>query len=192
MIAYLSGKVLEKTENSLIVLTAGGVGYEVFVPVAVIVDAKVGANITLKTYTKVGEQVLDLYGFATEDDRAIFLTLLSVNGVGAKTGLLILSVGSNDQLRNAIAGKDIAFLTAVPGIGKRTAERIVVELKDKIGGVAISSDMSGDTATYTTIVDALQGLGYGKEEIMAAIHALEVTDLPEEKLLKKVLQQLAR
>src|SRR3989338_5358110 len=133
MISFLRGIVLEKQKQSLTIETWGGVGYDIHLTAERLAEYRIGQNIAVNTFLKVSDSALDLYGFATVDEKYFFTLLMTVSGVGPKTAMNILSFGSVDRTQSAIARGDIKYLTGVSGLGKKTAERLVVELKSKIG-----------------------------------------------------------
>jgi holliday junction DNA helicase RuvA len=172
VIGRLSGKLLEKNPPQ-IVLDVQGVGYELDVPMSTFYNLPaLGENVSLLTHFAVREDGQFLYGFATALERVGFRQLLKISGIGAKIALAVLSGLSVNELANAVARQDVAMLTRVPGIGKKTAERMMLELKDKLPtleGVAVSAtgsvagfDVSGD------ILNALLALGYNEKEASAA------------------------
>ena len=168
MIDIVSGQVASTDKNSL-VLMIGGVGLRINVPKTVFDGVQgTGHSLTLYTHLAVREDSLTLYGFSTEEDRKLFELLLSVSGVGPKLALGILSTITFDHLRNAVAREEADLLTRVPGVGKKTAEKIVFELKNKMGtavahGLSAFNDADGD------IIDALTGLGYSVIEAQTAV-----------------------
>src|SRR5215210_6443553 len=132
MIAYLSGKLLEKQANTVIV-DVGGVGYEVTIPLSTFYElGEVGSDVQLRIFTHVREDALQLYGFKTERERLLYLKLISVQGIGAKSGITMLSGMNADEIIVAIRTDNLARLTSIPGVGKKTAERLVIELRDKL------------------------------------------------------------
>src|SRR5215212_11102575 len=132
MIAYLSGKLLEKHANTAIVDVAG-VGYEVSIPLSTFYElGEVGAEVSLRIYTHVREDALQLFGFKTWRERELYLKLISVQGIGAKSGISMLSGMSADEIVTAIRTDNLARLTSIPGVGRKTAERLVIELRDKL------------------------------------------------------------
>lgn len=171
MIDQVIGQVAKVTENALVVMV-GGVGLRVNVPKTVL-DSVHGAGVTVTLYTHliVREDDLSLFGFMSEDERSLFETLLSVQGVGARTALSILSTLSIDQLRSAVTREEASILTRVPGIGKKTAEKLVFELKNKLklssyGELAAFNDSDSD------VIAALTALGYSVVEAQAAIQSI--------------------
>ncbi len=167
MLAGITGTVATIEENALVV-TSGFFRLRVACPRPVIAEAKVGAKIDLHTHLHVREDDLSLFGFAEEADLRLFRLLISVSGIGPKSGLEILSAGG-DAIRNALVAEDIPFLTSIKGIGKKTAERAIIELREKIGHVesahlrAASSKADG---IRDDAVSALEGLGWKKSDII--------------------------
>jgi Holliday junction DNA helicase RuvA len=168
MIDIVSGQVASMDKSSVVVMV-GGVGLRVNVPKTVFEQVHgTGAAITLYTHLAVREDALTLYGFPTEKDRELFEILISVSGVGPKIGLAILSTLSVDHLRSAVAREEPEILTRVPGIGKKTAEKIIFELKGKMGtdsipALALISDVDSD------VIAALTSLGYSVIEAQTAL-----------------------
>ena len=168
MIARLKGTVLESSPL-LVVLEAGGVGYAVHIPVTTAEKVPaIGAECSLFIHSVYREDSATLYGFAGRDDRDFFRLLVEkVSGIGPKIGISILSRMSTDLLRSAIASSDVGLLSKCPGIGKKTAERLVIELKDKVGLASTGSvtslgetDVSGGASTFQDAVASLMTLGY--------------------------------
>lgn len=168
MIDIVSGPVASTDKNSLVIMI-GGVGLRVFVPKTVFdLMEGPGHSITLYTHLAVREDSLTLYGFPSEEDRSVFDTLLTVSGVGPKLAIAILGTMSLDHLRNAVAREDPALLTRIPGVGKKTAEKIVFELKNKLG-MAVAQGLSPMNDVDSEVVDALIGLGYSVVEAQSAV-----------------------
>ena len=168
MIGRLSGKLLSKQPPQVLV-DCGGVAYEVDVPMSTFYSLPAtGESVTLLTHLAVREDAHVLYGFATAEERAVFRQLIKISGVGARTALSVLSGLSVAELGNAVAMQDAARLTKVPGIGKKTAERLLLELKGKIAEAAAkpAAGAAGD------VVNALVGLGYSEKEALAAVKGL--------------------
>ena len=188
MIARLRGKPVASTPEGL-VLDVGGVGYLVAATPSAVRKADNADEITVETYLHVREDALQLYGFAERAERDLFVQLLSVNGVGPKVALAIVSGSPADELRRAIVREDAARFTAIPGIGKKTAERIVLELKEKLAdGVPHASAPSSDT--HVVARDALVELGYS---VLDAERALADVDplLPPEERVRLALKMAA-
>ena len=161
MIGYLEGTVRTVRENHCI-LVASGVGYKVFATKETLARLSEGGGASLWTHLAVREGILDLYGFPAEEELASFELLLSVSGIGPKSALGILDIASSETLRSAIASGNAAYLTSVSGIGKKTAEKIVLELKDKVlqGGSAGPAMPKGDMEA----LEAMRALGYSADE----------------------------
>jgi holliday junction DNA helicase RuvA len=190
MIASLSGTILQVEEASLVV-GVGGVGLRVFVPRTVLEDTGgAGRSIRLHTHLIVREQELSLYGFATLEDRQLFETLLGVNGVGPKVALSILSTLSPELIQGAIAREETAVLQRVPGIGKKTAERLMFQLRDKLDISQISTLSPLASDADTDVIDILTGLGFSIVEAQTALQQVprEVTAVDER--LQLALQYL--
>lgn len=190
MIASLSGTILQVEEASLVV-GVGGVGLRVFVPRTVLEDTGgAGRSIRLHTHLIVREQELALYGFATLEDRQLFETLLGVNGVGPKVALSILSTLSPELIQGAIAREETAVLQRVPGIGKKTAERLMFQLRDKLDISQISTLSPLASDADTDVIDILTGLGFSIVEAQTALQQVprEITAVDER--LQLALQYL--
>jgi Holliday junction DNA helicase RuvA len=159
VIAYLRGRLAQK-DPARVVVDVNGVGYEVFIPLTTFTalpDA--GADVSIDVHTHVREDVIALYGFSTRRERTIFEKLMTISGIGPKLAVTILSGGSVEDLIGAIKRGDLARLTAIPGVGRKTAERIILELKDKL------QDFAAPPAKSTVEVDvlsALENLGYNR------------------------------
>ncbi len=181
MIAYLQGTLLAKQATSLI-LDVNGVGYEVTIPLSTFYDLEeAGAHVSLRIYTYVREDALQLYGFRTARERELFMRLISVTGIGPKSGIAMLSGMSADEIISAIRANNLARLTSIPGVGRKTAERLVIELRDKIAALsspALEEDLASQTPggalqTEDTLredtLSALLNLGYQKATAEKAI-----------------------
>ena len=169
MIASLSGTIL-KIEQSSLVIGVGGVGVRVFVPRTVLEDVGgIGRSLRLHTHLIVREQELSLYGFETEEDLQLFEVLLSVNGVGPKVALAILATLSPELLKSAIMREETAVLQRVPGIGKKTAERIMFQLRDKLDLSQVSTAVPLVSDVDADVIDFLTGLGFSIVEAQSAL-----------------------
>lgn len=169
MIGKLTGTFGGTTAEGAVVIEVGGVGYVARVPLFAIDTLRTqGAIVSLFIHTAVREDAIDLYGFPTEDELSFFKQLMSVSGIGPKTALGILNVSDVQTLRRNIALGDAAALTKVFGIGKKSAERIVVELRDKMVFTSSSTDLRGDTE----VLEALIAMGYSASEARSAIKGL--------------------
>jgi Holliday junction DNA helicase RuvA len=201
MIAYLSGKLHEKQANQVIV-DVGGVGYEVFIPLSTFYElGEEGSDIALRVYTHIREDAIQLFGFKTARERDLYLKLISVQGIGAKSGITMLSGMSADEIITAIRTDNLARLTSIPGVGRKTAERLVIELRDKLGdlsaGAAAAVDSAAELpadAVFDDAVSALVNLGYQRNAAEKALtQALkEGTEPSVQKLLRRGLQILAK
>lgn len=206
MIAHLSGTLLSKEPNQVIV-DVGGVGYDVTIPLSTFYDLDdQKSDVQLLIYTHVKEDALQLYGFKTPSERKLFIHFISVSGVGPKLGIALLSHMKTDELIEAIKSNNLARLTQIPGIGRKTAERLVVDLRDKMiqlsqAQVAEATGVKPET-TYASSDDnvradalsALINLGYQRSPAEKAIDAAlaEGGDVTVESVLRRSLKKLAR
>ena len=175
MIAYVRG-VLDHKEPNRVVMDVNGIGYEIFVPLSTYQKLPaVGGQAKLHTYHHVREDALQLYGFVSSEEKEIFEMVLSISGVGAKVALSILSAISVDEFRRSIAQSDMKALTKIPGIGKKSAERMVLELKDKVGKVQLDERMVRILEAESGIdaVSALLSLGAGQSAAEYAVYRAE-------------------
>ncbi len=199
MITYLNGELTEIYENN-IVIECYGVGYEVMVPASILDSLpSVGTTIKIYTFQNVKEDVLDLYGFTSRDDLNIFKLLITVNGIGPKGALSILSVISPDDLRIAVLSDDAKAIQKAPGIGGKTAQKLIIELKDKLSlddvltkGFTNNDVVVSDNSPRNEAVEALVALGYSSSESLRAVKSIEITDnMDSEIILKEALKKLA-
>ena len=188
MIARLRGKPVARRADGL-VLDVNGVGYLVAATPAALRRAEGAGEVALETYLHVREDTLQLYGFADVAERELFEHLLSVNGVGPKVALAIVSGSSPAELRRAIALEDTARFEAIPGIGKKTAQRVVLELKEKIGAGA-PSDTAVPHDDHVAARDALVELGYSSAEAERALAEID-PELPAEERVRLALRRAA-
>jgi len=203
MIGFLSGKLVEKEANSVLV-DVGGVGYEVTIPLSTFYElGEIGSDVQLRIFTHVREDALQLFGFKTAREKELYLKLISVQGIGAKSGITMLSGMSADEIVGAIRTDNIARLTSIPGVGKKTAERMVIELRDKVGGLAATAAAGvpattgaavGADEAFDDALSALINLGYQRNAAEKALQQVmkEGNDLNVQKLLRQALQRLAR
>jgi Holliday junction DNA helicase RuvA len=188
MIGRLRGIIVERTHD-MVILEVGGVGYQVAVTPATLGDLPgIGEEVVLHTHLNVREDQLALFGFGSAVEKDLFGMLLGVSGVGPKVAMAILATMTYEQLSRAVATDDIAALTAVPGIGKRSAQKLLLELKPKMDILGDASTVSGPVSE---VREALEGLGYGSEEITGTLAGMP-NDLPIEELLRRSLQQLGQ
>ncbi|MFV0516396.1 MAG: Holliday junction branch migration protein RuvA, partial [Aminipila sp.] len=194
---YIKGTLAMQFAGGVVVET-GGLGYEVYVPDnSSVYLAKEGQQVMLFTAMIVREDDISIYGFVDKESLQLFRKLMSVNGVGAKASLSILSVLTADELQKAIVFEDSAALTKANGIGKKIAQRIVLELKDKLDAAgAISGNISNSDIQSTNVnakgeaVNALISLGYSKSEAVEVLAGIEENDLTVEEYLKRALKRL--
>ena len=186
MIARLRGQPVANTPEGLI-LDVGGVGYLVHATPTAVRKGDSADEITVETYLHVREDALQLYGFADRNERELFVQLLAVSGVGPKVALAIVSGSPAAELRRAIAREDSARFQAIPGIGKKTAERIVLELKEKLGDAPIPISSAGGTQPHLVARDALVELGYSVGEAEQALAAVD-PELPPEERVRQALK----
>lgn len=191
MIACLAGLLLEKTPP-FVVLDCAGVGYELEVPMSTFYQLpELGEKLTLLTHMVVREDAQLLYGFASKQEKDTFRQLLKINGVGAKSALAILSGMSIDDLTEAVANQDVALMTRVPGVGKKTAERLLLELKGKFD-VSHAAAVAGEPkSTKQDVLNALIALGYNEREASASVKSLE-KDIGVSEGIKLALQWLSK
>ena len=172
MIGRIHGKLLEKRPPQIVV-DVQGVGYELDVPMSTFYQLPAtGAEVTLFTHLVVREDAHQLYGFASESERKAFRQLLKISGVGARTAMAVLSGLSVSDLREAVSAQDGGRLTRIPGIGKKTAERLLLELRDKLDAVAAASAAARGDGQVGDITNALHALGYNDREAGWAIKQL--------------------
>jgi len=186
MISLINGQVVSNKDGQVVVKTTGGVGYLVFASLSGLKEWVVGKEAEVLTYLSVRENALDLFGFTTEAERGLFKKLLDVSGIGPKSALHILSLGSVGDISAAINRGDVGYLTQVSGIGKKTAERIAVELKNKLADLGVVDDGGpvGDA------VAGLVSLGYSATDARVVVKGLNPSGKSSEALLKEALQKI--
>lgn len=203
MIAYVRGIIAEITEEN-VVLDVGGIGYNIRISASTAQRLPgIGEEVKIHTYTLVREDAFLLYGFLTRDDLDIFKKCITVNGIGPKGALAILSVMDADSLRFAILSQDAKAIAKAPGIGSKTAERLILDLKDKVSlddtligremneAGTVASSVSADTEAKRETIEALVALGYGQTESLKAVNQVEnATELDAGALLKAALKKL--
>lgn len=200
MIAFVKGNLAD-VESDRVIIDVGGIGYNVFVSSYTIGRLPLEGNVVkLYTYLNVKEDLMQLYGFLTKDELRIFKLLIAVNGIGPKGGLGILSYLTPDDLRFAVMANDVKAISAAPGIGKKTAEKLILELKDQLGTIETTETVDAERIIgnstpskemQTEAVQALVALGYGSTEALRAVTNV-MTDQEEsvEEILKKALKFL--
>lgn len=202
MIAHLSGKLLEKNATHVIVDVAG-VGYEVNIPLSTFYElGEEGDEVALRIYTHVREDAIQLFGFSSPRERDLYLKVISVQGIGPKLGITVLSGIGVDELVRAVKANDLARLTSIPGIGRKTAERLVIDLRDKVGELALakggseagSANIAIGDGHFDDALSALINLGYQRAVAEKALSAArsDVAEPTVQKLLRRALQLLAK
>jgi Holliday junction DNA helicase RuvA len=206
MIAHLSGTLLSKQATSVI-LDVAGVGYEVTIPLSTFYDLEeAGSTVQLRIYTHVREDALQLYGFKTARERELFLRLISVSGIGPKLGITLLSGMSADEMIASIRTNNLARLTLIPGIGRKTAERLVVELRDRVASLSspeLEEELGAKSGTpaapsedamRSDALSALVNLGYQRTAAEKAVASAlsEGGDVSVESILRLSLRKLAK
>ena len=202
MISYVKGSLEERYEDSVVV-EAGGIGYRIFVPTSVLENLpKTGETIKIYTYFNVREDAMSLFGFLSKQDLEMFRQLIGVNGVGPKSALGILSALSPDTLRLAVISGDAKAISKAPGVGSKTAQRIILDLKDKVKAEDIldgfTEPVSGHTecsdvgAVGKEAIEALTALGYSASEASGVVKKVTITEsMTAEDVLKAALKHLA-
>lgn len=208
MIAYLSGKIIEKQANTVII-DVGGIGYEATIPLSTFYElGEEGEEVSLRIYTHVREDTLQLFGFRTLQERELFLKLITVSGIGPKVGISMLSGMDSDEIIHAIRTDNLPRLTSIPGIGKKTAERLVIELRDKVADLTAAATAGGgqpvapdgqpagrsSNEVYDDALSALVNLGYQRSAAEKALKKAvqDGTEMSVQKLLRRGLQLLAK
>ena len=196
MIGSLRGRLSSK-QAPQIVIECGGVGYEVETPMSTFLDLpEPGTDLFIYTHLLVREDAQILYGFSTEDERLMFRTLLKVNRVGAKLALGILSAMSTNDFRRCVELEDTTAMSKIPGIGKKTAERLIIEMRDRIDAAAPgggkSAPLTVAASARNEAVDALVALGYKPKEVHTLIAKLDIEDKSAEDIIRLALKQAAQ
>ena len=200
MISYIRGELADVEENKVII-DAGGIGYGIFMSGhAIGLLPRVGSEVKIYTYLNVKEDCMQLFGFLTRDELSVFRLLITVNGIGPKGGLSILSKLTPDELRFAVMAGDVKLISSAPGIGRKTAEKLILELKDKLsiedvlerqaaeGGQIMGTE---DSEVQQEAVQALTALGYGNAESLKAVRRVELADgMTTEDVLKRALKYM--
>ena len=191
MIAHVFGKVAEKFNNTL-VIDVGGVGYEVSVPVGDFDMVQIDQAVKFYTYHHIREQAEELFGFSSLAAKKLFEMLITVQGVGPKAALAILSLGDVENVRNAIANSDVAFVQKATGVGKKTAERVVVDLNDKVGLPTCygrqNEPMKNNNAVVDEALEALMALGYTLSDATKALEGIDLS-LPTAQRVTEALKK---
>ncbi len=191
MIASLKGIVLLR-DDPYIIIEVGGVGYKVYATLDVLATIRVGDETKVFTYTHVREDILDLYGFSKYADLKLFEKLLSVSGIGPKTAIGIFALGSSSDIVSAIISGNVAFFSSVPRLGKKNAQKIIIELKSKIGS-AEDLDLSEGTSTDSMdVIIALKSFGFSQKEAEQAVAAVSDRGGTTEEKIRLALKYLGK
>lgn len=201
MISYIRGE-LAAIEEEKVIVDVGGVGYGIFMPAQSMGKLPpIGHEVKLHTYLNVREDVMQLFGFLTRDDLKVFKLVIGVSGIGPKGGLSVLSQMTPDDLRFAVMANDVKAISATPGIGKKTAEKLILELRDKLSvedvleRVCGQEDETASAGNYSAVqseaVQALVALGYGNTEALKAVKKVDITENSDvEDVLKQALKYM--
>jgi Holliday junction DNA helicase RuvA len=188
MIGSLRGSVLERNLDATVLLEVGGVGYLVAVSTRVLAELEPGTPVFLYVHHHIREDAQTLFGFTSRDDRQTFQVLIKTNGIGPALAMAILATHPPAALFDVVANNDVAALTLVPGIGKKTAERLIIELRDRLS-VPMLDGTAGSASAVADVRDALAGLGYGTDEIRDVLRELP-SDSDSATLLRNALKTL--
>jgi Holliday junction DNA helicase RuvA len=203
MIRCLRGSVLSISSNG-IVLDVNGIGFEIYCSRSVLTLCNTGESITIITYLQISESGISIYGFSDEQERELFLKITAIKGIGGKTGISVLNSLSGDEIIRGVVFSDAAIFTRVPGIGKKTAERICFELKNLIPEEYLSQINApgkvspSQSNTLSTVSEALRSLGFNQGDINSALGIVRAafgdgfSDLDEERMIKAALKELQR
>lgn len=201
MIAYVKGILEEYTEDGIVV-EAGGIGYAIAVPAALANELSLGEEVKIYTYFQVAEDMQKLYGFGSREDRTVFTLLLKVSGIGPKLAMSVLSSMGAEALQLAVITGDVKSLAKAPGLGKKTAEKLIVELKDKFDTAALVNAMPEKTGrgamptvvsdAFSEATEALIALGYSSSEALKAVRAVEAKEgMSTDEVLQEAFRKLA-
>ncbi|MDD6193457.1 MAG: Holliday junction branch migration protein RuvA [Lachnospiraceae bacterium] len=197
MYSYISGELVEVNEDSIVVDNQG-IGYEFAVSRSTVASMRhLGQQVKVYTYLHVREDAMMLFGFATREELELFRLLIGVNGIGPKGALAILGVLTPSDLRFAILAEDAKAIAAAPGIGAKTAQRVIIDLRDKIDGVSVSglgytTQAPGNQAVKQDVLEAMESLGYSASEALRAMEGIEFDDdATVEVVLKEVLKKMS-
>lgn len=201
MIYYIRGILTEYTEEGL-VLESAGVGYQIAVPASLLSSLpSPGEEVKLYTFFQVGEDMQKLYGFASREDRSLFLQIIKVSGIGPKLAMSLMGTLAADEIRLAVIAGDVKAIAQAPGMGKKTAEKLILELKDKIDAVGlIQAELAGPKGSgpvvisdaFSEAVAALEALGYSASESLKTVRSLEAApDWTVDEILQAAFQKLA-
>ncbi len=173
MISFLRGKIINKGDG-YIILEVANVGYQVFITPIMFAEIDIGQEVEMYTHQYVREDTLDLFGFGSMDELELFKLLISISGIGPRSAIGVLSIAKTEDIKQSIASGDASLLTKVSGIGRKTAERVVLELKEKIGAINLGSGKKGfSTIANSDEIDALIALGYSASQARQALSEID-------------------
>lgn len=183
MIAYLSGRIVNLTEDSII-LDVQGIGFEIFISRNWLANLENGEKLAVHTHLVVREDLMALYGFQTTEEKALYLLLLGVDGIGPKLALAVISTLSLDNIKRAVLTEQPEFFSRVPGVGKKTAQKILIHMQGKFGPTLADGETYASSAVNDQVIEALTGLGYSIVEAQTAVQSLpkNTPDTVEDKL----------
>ena len=192
MISYLKGKIIQKSQKSVVVLTSSGVGYKVFLTQETLKNLKKEEKeVSFFVHLAVREDSFELYGFKTQEELELFELLISISGVGPKVGLNIISLDSPEKISSVILNEDAKYITQVSGIGLKTAQKIVIELKDKIAKLSFEPESKGG-ALDSDALEALVALGYSQSDVREALRHISKDIEDTEDKVKEALRFLGK
>lgn len=175
MIGYLDG-TLQKQDEKAIIINVSGVGYRILPSAGLLrKPPSVGDKVELFVFTYVRDDQITLYGFSTPDEQAIFESLLSVSGIGPKSALAVVSAGGPEEVKNAVATADVQFFQSIPGIGKKSAQRIIVDLKSKLGDLEELDLTAQDKKLHRELIAALKSMGFQLNEVKDVVKSIDPT-----------------
>jgi holliday junction DNA helicase RuvA len=190
MISYLKGKIIKKGNNFIILAVHDSVGYKIFINENLAAETKIGNELELFTHQYIREDAEDLYGFTTYEKLAMFEMLLSVSGIGPKSGLGIMAIAGVEEIKTAIAEGDISLLTKVSGIGKKTAERVILDLRDKVGALVPAAGAISAVGLRGDEIDALVSLGYSLQQAREALSKVDKSITDSGKRIREALKNI--
>lgn len=189
MIGFLSGIIHIKLIDSIILLV-NGVGYRVFVPPSTYASLVLSTPIDLFTHSHIREDAFDLYGFKSVEELTLFNLLLTVSGIGPKTAILVIDKGV-EKVQKAIMKADVNFFTSIPRLGRKNSQKIIIELKNKLGSIA-ELDLASESSEMTEALEALQSMGYTKQEAISALRNCPESEETLEQKIKYALRNIGK
>ncbi|MBU0721976.1 Holliday junction branch migration protein RuvA [Patescibacteria group bacterium] len=190
MISYLKGKIKHKG-NGFVILEVNNIGYQIFISPLLYTDLSLNQEIEFFTYQQVREDALNLYGFKSSTELELFELLLSISGIGPRSALAVMSIATVSDIKDSISRGDSALLTKVSGIGRKTAERVVLELREKIGKLAVGNDKIGRSQLGSSDeIDALMALGYSFSQAREALNNVDAEIKDSGERIRQALKKL--